>query len=400
MVHEAVDAPERWADSDLPTEEMALSADVAARARARDRVLWPDLAKGICILLVVLHHTTTKHYVDLVPPGAAGIANGWADVSHFLKPVRMPLFFVISGLFAASALARPWRQVARRALAPYYLYVVWLLVLGAVFAVERTLPMNRTQDLAELAWDLVLASTGLWFLYALAVYFVLAKLLLRLPAAWVVLPAAALTASASALPFDEVNRVSVLVHFSYFLLGSRCPDLVWGLARTPRRSLLPALGLAYVVLAGLLEVAGAPSGLRLLLLSLVGVPAALVAAVTLSRRSRVAAPLSWMGRRTLPIYVLHMPLLAVLQHSPVGFGSATGATAAALALAYPVLAAGAIAVGSLVVHRALVGMGLGALFSLPRLSRHPDPGHLAGLRGTVAREPGQGQGADQEPEVA
>ena len=369
-----------------------MSADVAvrARARARDRVRWPDLAKGICILLVVLHHTTTKHYVGLVPPGAAGIASGWVDLSHFLKPIRMPLFFVISGLFAASALARPWREVARRAIAPYYLYVVWLLVLGGVFAVERTLPMNRTQDLAELAWDLVLASTGLWFLYALAVYFVLAKLLLPLPAAWVVLPAAALTASASALPFDEVNRVSVLVHLSYFLVGSRCPDLVWGLARTPRRFLLPALGLAYVALAGLLEVAGAPSGLRLLLLSLVGVPAALVAAVTLSRRSRVAAPLSWVGRRTLPIYVLHMPLLAVLQHSRVGFDSATGSTAAALALAYPVVATSAIAVGSLLVHRALVGVGLGGLFSLPRLSARPGRGHPAG----------QGQVADQEPEVA
>ena len=241
MVHEATDAPEWWADSDLPTEEHGVVRRSCCARRARDRVLWPDLAKGICILLVVLHHTTTKHYVDLVPPGAAGIANGWADVSHFLKPVRMPLFFVISGLFAASALARPWRQVARRAVAPYYLYVVWLLVLGAVFAVERTLPMNRTQDLAELAWDLVLASTGLWFLYALAVYFVLAKLLLPLPAAWVVLPAAALTASASALPFDEVNRVSVLVHFATSCSAAAARTWSGRLARTPRRCSCPPL---------------------------------------------------------------------------------------------------------------------------------------------------------------
>lgn len=392
-----------------------MSAEIVA-APARDRVLWPDLAKGICILLVVLHHTTTKHYVGLVPSEADVIAVGWAGLSHFLKPIRMPLFFVISGLFASSALRRPWRQVAPRVVGHYYLYVVWLLALGAVFAVERTLPMNRTQNLGELASDLVLASTGVWFLYALTVYFVLAKLLRQLPLASVLLPAAVLTVSASALPIDGVNRVSVLVHFVYFLLGSRCPELVWGLARAPRRLLLPALILGYVALAGLLELAGAPSGLRILLLSLLGVPAALVAAAALSR-GQVARPLSWVGRRTLPIYVLHMPLLALVQHSPVGFGSASGWTASALAVAYPVVATGAIAICSLLVHRALVAAGLGALFALPCLAGRPDPGRLARLsrqvgarldravgRGAsacpgITREPGQGQRADQESEV-
>lgn len=339
-----------------------MSPDVVARSR----VLWPDLAKGFCILLVVLHHTITKHYVDLVPADVDWIADAWVGVSQFLKPIRMPLFFVISGLFASSSLLRPWRGVARRVIGPYYLYAVWLVVLAAVFAVERTLPMNRTQDLGELATDLVLASTAMWFLYALAVYFLLAKILLPLPVGWVLVPAAALTASASALPFDEVNRVSVLVHFTYFLVGARCPELVWSLARAPRRLLLPALGLAYLALAGILTLTGAPSGVRLLLLSAVGVPAGLVAAVVLSR-SGVAQPLSWVGRRTLPIYVLHVPVLAVLHHSPVSLESASGSTAMLLAIVYPVAAAGGIAAVCLLLHRGLVEAGCGALFALPRL---------------------------------
>ncbi len=360
----------------------------AAAARTRVRVLWPDLARGLCILLVVLHHTTTKHYVELVPPQVDWIAAGWVEVSQFLKPIRMPLFFVVSGLFASSALLRPWRQVARRAVAPYYLYVVWLLVLGAVFTVERTLPMNRTQDLGELAADLVLASTGLWFLYALAIYFVLAKLLRTLPVVWVLLPAAVLTASASVLPFDEVNRVSVLIHFTYFLAGSRCPDLVWTLARSSRRLLLPTLVLAYVVLFALLGAVGAPSGVQLLALSVVGVPMSLLTAVAMSRGDQMTRLLSWLGRHTLPIYVLHVPLLAALHHTPVGFGSATGPASIAFALAYPVLATGAIVGVSLLVHRALVWAGLGALFALPTLSGRPLPHQSAvRLRPRLSGEP-------------
>lgn len=359
-------------------------------ARAGDRVLWPDLAKGLCILLVVLHHTTSKHYLDLLPPEVDWVTVAWAETSSFLKPVRMPLFFVISGLFAASALDRPWRLVARRAWAPYYLYVVWLLVLGAVFAVERTLPMNRTQDLGELAADLVLPSTGVWFLYALAAYFVLAKLLRPLPVAWVLVPAALLTASASALPFDEVNRVAVLVHFTYFVLGSRCPDLVWALARGSHGRLLPTLAVAYLALAAILQSAGAPSGVRLLVLSMLGVPMALVVSVALSRRPPVARSLAWIGRRTLPVYVLHVPLLAVLHHSPVGFGETTGWWSVALAMAYPVLATAGIVAGCLLVHRGLIWARLGALFALPekRVVTTAQPSWSARSDRDVARRSG------------
>ena len=353
-------------------------------------MLWPDLAKGLCILLVVLHHTTIKHYVGLVPPPVDWVAGAWVETSQLLKPIRMPFFFVISGLFASSALRRPWRQVARRTLAPYYLYVVWLLLLGAVFAVERRLPMNRTQDLGELVVDLVFASTGLWFLYALAAYFVLAKLLRPLPVGWVLLPAAVLTASASVLPFDEVNRVSVLVHFSYFLVGSRCPDLVWTIARSSERLLLPSLALAYVALNAVLVEVGAPSGIRLLALSMLGVPMALVAAVALSRRAALAEPLSRLGRRTLPVYVLHVPLLAVLHHAPVGFGSASGWWAIALALAYPVLATAGIVAACLLAHRVLVGAGLEALFALPARRERTDLRHrLDGLSQSEARSTSQ-----------
>lgn len=48
----------------------------------KSRIAWIDLAKGICITLVVLYHVTNKHPLAV-------------QISSF----RMPLYFILSGLF-------------------------------------------------------------------------------------------------------------------------------------------------------------------------------------------------------------------------------------------------------------------------------------------------------------
>jgi uncharacterized membrane protein YcfT len=323
------------------------------------RLLWPDVAKGLCILLVVLHHLTTKHYLGLVPATEGWLADTWTAVTLALKPVRMPLFFVLSGFFAASAVGRPWSQVSRRVTSPYYLYVVWLLVLGGVFTVERSLVMNRTQDLGELLADLVFASTGLWFLYALAVYFLLARLLLRVPLPLALGLAGTVTAAAYAFPLEDANRTSVLVHFTWFLAGSRCPRLVRRLGGLEVPGMLSLLVVGYAVL---LTVPGVPT----LLLSVVGVPLGLVAAGALARGSRCAPVLGRLGRRTLPVYVLHMPLLAILHHALVGPAPVGGVDDLLVLAAYPVMLSVVLVLACLGVHALLVRLGLGLLFELPR----------------------------------
>lgn len=338
----------------------------AATTALPARLRWADVAKGACILLVVLHHTVTKHVVEVVPPSFELVGQAWAGLSHALKPVRMPLFFVISGVFASRAVSRPWSaSVRRRITSPAYLYVVWLLLLGAFFSVEHDLPMNRTQDLGELALDLVFASTGLWFLYALAVYFVLARLTVRVPTPWLLGVAAAVAASASLLPIEEANRVSVIVHFVHFAVGVRCPELLRRLAED-RRPLTAPLTLAFVVGAVLLGWAGAPLSVEITLLSLVGVPCGIRLAAATRRTPRLAEGLAWVGRRTLPVYVLHVPLLAVVHHVAPDLLPGAGTGALALAVAWPLLVTAVVVAGCLLVRGIAVRLGLRALFELPR----------------------------------
>ena len=312
-------------------------------------MLWVDVAKGACILLVVLHHAVVKDLALQTPAALSAVEDAWHWVTMALKPVRMPLFFVLSGLVASGAVRRPWAQARRRVLSPYYLYVVWLVLQGAFFSVERTLPMNRTQDLGELGTDLLWASTNLWFLYALAVYFLLARLLSRLPTLPVLLPT------------DDWNRVSVVFHFTFFAVGALAPDLVrrWAgpASRLPRR-----LALVYLVLVVALPLLGTPRTLVMLVASTVGVPLGIGLCVLLAR-GRVAAPLAWLGRRTLPIYVMHSPLLALALHLPTPIG--TGRLGALEAAAYPVLLTAVAVAVALLLHALLRRVGADALFELP-----------------------------------
>lgn len=354
--------------------------DLLPRARLR----WADTARGLCIGLVVLHHLTSKHLDLVAPAGAEPVVEAWAGVSAVLDPLRMPLFFAISGFFAASALDRSWGSGLRpRVATPYYLYAVWLVLHMAVFSVATALPMNRTRDGGELLADLAWASTGVWYLYALAVYFVLARATRRFDVRLVLGGAAAVSAAASLLPIDEVNRLALLENFVFFAAGARLPDLVRRVADLRRPGLLAALAIVFAAAFVTVELLGVPRGPATVLLSLVAVPFALQIAVALAVRPRVGPVLAALGRRTLPVYVLHVPVLALVHHlgfaPPVPAGSLSSpvtdplvaVVSAAVVAVYPVLLTAVVVVACLAAQRLLERAGLGFLFRLPALPSTP-----------------------------
>ncbi|MFS0851477.1 acyltransferase family protein [Novosphingobium panipatense] len=84
------------------------------REPASRREAWPDFARACAIVLVILFHA--RHITWIVGFRDDGLADhAWAVISNLLMPLRMPLFFVISGVFAAGAVARRWAQVRKAA---------------------------------------------------------------------------------------------------------------------------------------------------------------------------------------------------------------------------------------------------------------------------------------------
>ena len=98
----------------------------------------------------------------------------------------MPLFFTISGMFAIGAVNRPWRVLGRSKVARFlYLYAVWLLIHTVLLALVPDFDTARADGPLDLLAQLTITPSNLWYLYALALYFAIAKAARRLPAALV-----------------------------------------------------------------------------------------------------------------------------------------------------------------------------------------------------------------------
>ncbi|MFE9958282.1 pyridoxal-phosphate dependent enzyme [Micromonospora sp. NPDC005299] len=353
------------------------------------RVVWADVAKGACIILVVLWHVIVKHYlridwrIDLPVPGA------WGLLGEQLLPLRMPLFFTLSGIFSANAVARPWRVAGRPRIARnLYLYATWLLIHTALLALVPDFPTDRATSLDGLLAQLTVTPSNLWYLYALALYFALAKALRRVHPAVLLVAAGALSAVAATGLLDSPgNRGQVYQNLVFFLAGVHLrPHLQrWAAGASARR--LAGTGTAYAVALAAMALAGTEGwpGVRLLV-SVVAVAFGVTAAARVARLRVVGGALARLGRRTLPIYVIHMPVLALLHRllaGPVADLNRPGR--ALLAAGYPVLLTAVVLALSLAVHRGLTAAGARWLFDLPRragtdhnregvtMSRSPNP---------------------------
>ena len=93
------------------------------QAGAPPRVDWVDYAKGFCIVMVVMMHST------LGVEAAAGQESWMHALVAFAKPFRMPDFFLISGLFLARVIDRDWRTYIDRKVVHFvYFYVLWVTI--------------------------------------------------------------------------------------------------------------------------------------------------------------------------------------------------------------------------------------------------------------------------------
>lgn len=87
-----------------------------------DRVQWVDAARGIAIILVVLHHSI-QGALD------ADIASdNWSVVTEFVRTMRMPLFFACAGIFAGKWIrTKTWGEMLRsKVLLLMWVYLLWL----------------------------------------------------------------------------------------------------------------------------------------------------------------------------------------------------------------------------------------------------------------------------------
>ncbi|MGH6760576.1 MAG: acyltransferase family protein [Phyllobacterium sp.] len=204
---------------------------------ASARVDWVDIAKGICIIFVVMMHST-------LGVGKATGETGWMHVVvAFAQPFRMPDFFLISGLFLGLVIERPWRRYADRKIVHFlYFYVLWLTIQfvfkapgiaseGGIMAVVREYLLAFIEPFGTL-----------WFIYILPVFFVVTRLLRPVPVWAVFIMAAALEIlpiHTGWLMIDEFCS-----RYVYFFIGYAFAPAIFSLAkRVGARPLAGGIGL-------------------------------------------------------------------------------------------------------------------------------------------------------------
>lgn len=186
------------------------------RAAGGQHIAWFDYAKGICIMLVVMMHSTLGVGEAFAAKGLA--AEGFMHwIVAYAKPFRMPDFFMLAGLFLSYAIGRGWLHYLDKKVVHFaYFYILWTVILATVKTAATT-----GLDAAGLATTflnaLVTPYPTLWFIYVLPLFFVVTKLLSGVPAAALLFGAAVL----HTLPVDTgwTTLDHFAAHYYVFFLG-------------------------------------------------------------------------------------------------------------------------------------------------------------------------------------
>ena len=270
------------------------------------RVDWADYAKGFCIIMVVMMHST------LGVEEAAGRDGFMHALVAFAKPFRMPDFFVISGLFLSRVIDRDWRTYLDRKVVHFaYFYVLWVTIQFAVKAPVFAAAHDWDYVAAQYALAFIEPFGTLWFIYLLPIFFVVTKAVRRVPPALIWFAAAALQIAAIDTGWTAIDEFAG--RFVYFYTGYLfAPRIFTFAAAVQARPGRAAAGLiAWALVNGGLVYAGVAGWPMIgLALGLVGA-AAVIAFSALMAKAQVFEPVRYCGQHSIVIYLaFFLPMAA------------------------------------------------------------------------------------------
>lgn len=259
------------------------------------RVEWVDAMRGIGISLVILFHVIVSlRDARLIP------ADGFAGYVIFtIFTFAMPVFMFLAGLFVQRRLQRGVIAFLR----PIGTTIIWpYLLWGAFILIAEWLGRGVRNPVDTSAVDITLLWTPiawLWFLWALAIYHLIAAAIGRFPFALIAAGVAALLGD-SILTLPRFGHQ--LAHFLIFYAAAVAfgPTLI-------RHVLPPKVGIgAALLLLPLSWVAAVTEPDPWSLIATGAAIAGTVATVAAAQALGSNKVLIFLGRRSMPLYVSHI----------------------------------------------------------------------------------------------
>lgn len=283
------------------------------------RLHWIDSLKGISIVLVVFLHSITVFYAK---PFVSGVYDKTLldSLNYFLAynlaPLRMPLFFFISGFLANSSIVKKsWDQVVHSRIGLYlYVFTLWAFIQNVVFkiiggSVPQTAPLNTfyASNFYEFLNLLVTGRSGLWYLYALILYFLVTKIF----KSWAfILLSFGVILSISALVLDPIFPYKNMAYcYLFFVIGA-----FWGKGLFASIEKMRSKGkVIFALTGGFILVLSAVLDLRFKLFeSFYSIFLLTVFVLALYHHNFRLKTFEYIGKNTLPVYIIHRPILELL----------------------------------------------------------------------------------------
>jgi uncharacterized membrane protein YcfT len=266
---------------------------------AASRIDWVDTAKGICIILVVMMHSTLGVEKAM---GQTGYLNAFIE---WAKPFRMPDFFLISGLFLARRINADWRSyLDSKVLHFVYFYLLWMTIQFLFKGPGMVAELGATGAAREYALALIEPFGTLWFIYLLAIFFVVVKVMKNVPPVMVFMMGALLEALPIHTGWIVIDEFAA--RFVYFFAGYWLAQTIFNSAHVLwTRNALAVLAMIYIwstghsyaVIYGYSELP-----VMSLVLGLAGASAVIATSVLLAR-SGLANWLRYLGENSIVIYL-------------------------------------------------------------------------------------------------
>jgi uncharacterized membrane protein YcfT len=335
----------------------------AGRGTASSRNAWVDAAKGLCIILVVLFHSTLGVERDL------GFTTWMHTVIEWARPFRMPDFFMISGLFLSARIARPWAQYLDAKVWHFaYFYLLWFHIHFGLRLKALIGEVGVDGAIKQYLEAYIDPFGSLWFIYLLAVFCIVAKLVQHVPKP--IVTAVALAAHVL-VPHTNVFLVDEFFsRFAFFYIGYAYAPFILGYAdqlkRLPVQALVGILGVwALFNTLGLVTGLAAMPVIELVFAGL-GIAAVIMFSVVITRSKQgtqggtmLGDALIYCGRNSIVIYLAFTIFMAITRTILVKFN--LGLDGGLMAL----MSATAGLFGALILHAMVRNTPLKFLFVRP-----------------------------------
>lgn len=259
----------------------------------KHRFEWMDFLRGVAIVLVISAHSSA-----ILTLFQVAIPEWFMLANESLAPYRMPTLMLLSGMLISRSLAKPvstyyWGKLR----AAGYPFVLWTLMYALVVGIDADWYDPKF-------W---MASSYLWFLQFIFIYYLLAPLLRRV-SNWVL----AITPIAFSL-FLEDNSVGQRFFFmaGFFFLGAVVAEHPRAVSSFLSSNRAYWLAIPAIVCSTLSTLAGPITYLaEYSLLTAAGIGLA-VRLAHIAQGRRWARGLQYIGRHSIKFYVSHFPVIYI-----------------------------------------------------------------------------------------